>query len=112
MHGEEGIHRDEHGTGFEEFMEEDKWKEEAGIYENDEGEDRMGDTEDERLNIVDIQQRNRKEEGHGQTRKEVTWAKLFFFWRGTGRICNTAAGAWVRPQRTWGAISGKEFWIL
>ena len=43
------------------MMEEAEWKEEVGIDENDEGEERMRGNEDERMNMVDM--KPKKQEG-------------------------------------------------
>ena len=60
MHGEEGMERDEYETGLKDMMEEEEWKEEVGIHMNDEGEERMRETDDERMNIVDRQRRKQE----------------------------------------------------
>ena len=61
MHREEDMDRDEYGTGFKDMMEEEKWKKEVGIDMNDEGEERVKENGDERMNRVDLQRR--KQEG-------------------------------------------------
>ena len=64
MHGEEGMERDEYETGLKDMMEEEEWKEEAGIDMNDEGEERMREDEDERMSMVDC--RRTEDRGKGK----------------------------------------------
>ena len=45
------------------MMEEEEWKERAGIDINDEGEEREREDEDERMNIVDCRHKENKEQG-------------------------------------------------
>ena len=68
MHGEEGMERDEYETGLKDMMEEEEWKEEAGIDMNDEGGERMREDEDERMNIVDNRQKRSRGEGNWEDR--------------------------------------------
>ena len=113
MHGEEGMERDEYETGLRDMMEEEEWKGEVGIDENDDGEERTRGNEDERMNMVDMKQNKQERRRRWEHMERNDMEEFENNWGETGRICNVAAGAWMKPQRIWDDISGKELdWEL